>query len=68
MDENAARAIIDWFAGFGVSHGLMSDGPTHFDDETLRMVGKGLKTQNHFRLLSCPWSNDAVKRLGKKVV
>lgn len=27
--ENAATAIIEWCAAFGVPNGLMSDGPTH---------------------------------------
>lgn len=27
--ENAAMAIIEWCAAFGVPNGLVSDGPTH---------------------------------------
>ena len=52
--ENAAHAIIDWCAANGVPGGLMSDGPTHFKNETVRLVSKGLKTPHHFTLPYCP--------------
>lgn len=66
--ENAATAIIDWSAAFGVPKGLMSDGPTHFRNETLRLIAKGLKTTHHFTLPYSPWSNGAVERLGKEML
>lgn len=52
--ENATRAIIDWAGAFGVRKSLMSDGPTHFKNETIRMVAKGLKVPHHFTLPYCP--------------
>jgi transposase InsO family protein len=66
--ENAARAIIDWAAAFGAPKQLMSDWPTHFKNETLRLVSKGLKVPHHFTLTYCPWSNGAVERLGKELL
>lgn len=66
--ENAAHAIIDWCAAFGVPNGMMSDGPTHFKNETLRSVSKGLKVPHHFTLPYTPWSNGAVERLGKELL
>lgn len=66
--ENAASAIIDWAAAFGVPAALMSDGPTHFKNETLRLVSKGLRVPHHFTLPYCPWSNGAVERLGKELL
>lgn len=66
--ENATRAIIDWSAAFGVPNGLMSDGPTHFKNETVRRVAKGLKVPHHFTLPYTPWSNCAVERLGKELL
>jgi len=66
--KNAAQAIIDWSAAFGVPNGLMSDGPTHFRNETVRLVAKGLKVPHHFTLPYTPWSNGAVERLGKELL
>lgn len=66
--ENAAHAIIDWCAANGTPGGLMSDGPTHFKNETVRLVSKGLKTPHHFTLPYCPWSNGAVERLGRELL
>lgn len=65
---NASRAIIDWAAAFGVPNGLMSDGLTHFKNETVRMVSKGLKVPHHFTLPYSPWSNGGIERLGKELL
>ena len=66
--ENAATAIIDWCAAFSVPQELMSDGPTHFKNETLRIVAKGLKFPHNFTLPYTPQSSSAVERLGKKIL
>eukprot|EP00171_Calliarthron_tuberculosum_P003723 IDg3723t1 len=66
--EIAAHALVDWCAAFGVPKGLMSDGPTHFKNETLRLVTKTLRTPHHFTLPYCPWSNGAVERLGRELL
>lgn len=66
--ENAARAIIDWSAAFNVPKGLMSDGPTHFKNETIRLVCKGLRVPHHFTLPYSPWSNGGIERLGKELL
>lgn len=65
---NAARAIIDWCAALGVPNGLMSDGPTHFKNETVRLVAKGLRVPHHFTLPYTPWSNGGIERLGKEIL
>ena len=46
----------------------MSDGPTHFKNETVRAVTRGLKVPHHFTLPYTPWSNSAVERLGKEIL
>ena len=46
----------------------MSDGPTHFKNETVRLVTKNLKTPHHFMLPYCPWSNGDVARLGRELI
>lgn len=66
--ENSARAIIEWCAAFGVSNGMMSDGPTNFLNEIVRRVCKGLKAPHHFTLPYTPWSNGSIERLGKELL
>ena len=64
--ENASRAIIDCCAAFGVPKGLMSDGPTHFKNETVHKVSKGLKVPHHFTLPYTPWSKWDIFRVAKR--
>ena len=66
--ENAANEIIDWCAAFGVPQGLMSDGPTHFRNETMLLIAKGLRVPHHFTLPYTPWRYGTVERLGKELV
>lgn len=66
--ENAATAVIEWCSIFGVPKMLMSDGPTHFKNETLQLVWKGLKVPHHCTLAYCPWSDGAVERLGRELI
>lgn len=66
--DTAARAIIDWASAFGVPKSLMSDGPTHFKNEMVRLVAKGLKVPHHFTLPYSPWSNGSVERFGKELL
>lgn len=66
--EHAATAVIDWCAAFGPPSTLMSDGPTHFRNETMRQVAKGLKCKHHFTTAYCPWSNGGIERLGKEIL
>ena len=66
--EQAATAIIDWCAAFGVPKMLMSDGPTHFKNETLGRLAKSLRVPHHFTLPYSPWSNGGIERLGKELL
>lgn len=66
--ENAANSIIDWCAEFGSQKGLMSDGPTNFRNESLRLVSKGLNVPHHFTLAYTTLSNSSVERLGRELV
>lgn len=54
----SAHAILDWCAAFGTPYGLMLDGPTHFQNETVRLVTKGLRTPQNFFL--CPPAHGAM--------
>lgn len=60
--DSPTRAIIDWCAALGVPRSHMSDGPTHFKNETIQIVAKGLPVPHHFTLACMPWSNGAVER------
>lgn len=55
--ETAAKATIDWCGAFGVLKSHLSDGLIHFNNETLRIVPKGLKLPYHFTLPYWLWSN-----------
>lgn len=61
-------ALLDWSAAFGAPNGLMSDGPTHFKNETIRLLTEGLRTPHHFTQPYCPWSNGAIERQGKELL
>lgn len=66
--ETAANALLNCFAAFGVPTRLAYDRPTQFKNDTIRLLAKGLRTSNYFSLPYCPWSNEAVKRLEKKLL
>lgn len=66
--EQAASAIVDWCAAFGPPNSMMSDGPTHFRNETIRMLTKSLRAKHHFTTPYCPWSNGGIERLGKELL
>lgn len=38
--EKAVHDIIDWCVAFGDPNGFISDGPTNFKNETLRLLAK----------------------------
>lgn len=66
--ENVAHTIIYWSAAFAVLYFLLSDGPTHFRNQTVRLVTKALRIKHDFTLPYFAWSNDAVKRLAREVL
>lgn len=45
----------------------MSEGPTHFKHETIRLLSKELRVPHHFTLPYCLWSNGGIERLGKEL-
>lgn len=51
---NAANAITDWSAVLGVPSEIMSDDPTQFRNETVRLVSKDIQVPLHFTLRYCP--------------
>lgn len=65
---NAAASLVSWCTVFGPSKSFMSDEPTHFKNETIRLLAKSLSIKHHFTRPYSPWSNGAVERLGKKLL
>lgn len=66
--EKAGQALVEWCAAFEIPGGFMSDGPSHFKNETMRILCKSLRVPHHFTLPYCPWSNGAVERLGREII
>lgn len=64
--DTAVHALLDWSEAFDVPTQLISDGPTHFKNETLRPLAKLIRVPHHVMLPYCPRSNGAVGRLGKE--
>lgn len=46
----------------------MSDDPTHFKNETLRLVANGFRMPHYFTLPYKPWSNGRIEFLGKELL
>lgn len=49
-------------------HDLWYDCPTHFKNETVRQLTKGLRTHHHFTLPHCPLANGSIDRLVKGLI
>lgn len=60
------REIIAWCSALGVPSSLMSDGPTHFKNEKVRLVDRRLRVPPYFTFSFTPWSNSGIERLGKE--
>lgn len=58
--ETASNSLPDWSATFRAPLGLIFDGPTHFKNETLRLLSKGLRSPHNFTLPYCAWPNGGV--------
>jgi len=66
--QNAASAVLEWCTSFATPKALMSDGGSHFKNETVRELCKSLRVPHHFTLPYTPWSNGAVERTGKELL
>lgn len=68
LAENAAWAIMDRSATFGVPHSLMTDHLAHIKNEALRRVSEGLRVSHNLKLPYSPWGSCAVEHLGKELL
>lgn len=52
---------MDWFCTFSVVPQWVSDQGSHFKNELMKMLKERLRTNHHFTLPYCPWSNGTVE-------
>lgn len=52
--DQAAHALLDWCSAFGAPLSFMSESPTHFKNETLALLAKGLRSKYHFTAHTAP--------------
>lgn len=60
----SSKAIINCCADSGVPKMYMSDGPTHFKNDTMRGCRR-LNVPHSFTLPYFPWTSEVLERLGK---
>ena len=66
--KNASDGLFEWCTTFSTPKALMSDGGSHFRNDTVRLLTKALRVPHDFTLPYTSWSNGAVERLGREVL
>ena len=66
--EVAARNVLEWVSVLGTPEVFVSDGASHFKNETLKLVAAKLGASNRFSVAYSSWSNGTVERLNLEVV
>lgn len=59
--EAAAENLLRCFSVFGVVHRWVSDRGPHFRNEVIKNIRESTKSDHHFTLAYCPWSNGTVE-------
>jgi len=59
--ETTANSLIDWFAAFSPVPQWVSDRGSHFKNEIISILRDKFRSQHHFTLAYCPWSNGTVE-------
>lgn len=65
--KTTAKALIDWFAAFGIVRKWTSDRGSHFMNAVVQEVSKVLGTEHHFTTPYAPWANGGVERANKEL-
>lgn len=63
-----ADALISWFASFGVVSNWVSDRGSHFKNMLVKKLREELKSDHHFTLAYCPWSNGTVEVVCRELI
>lgn len=58
--DTTTEALLDWFCNFSVVPQCVSDLGLHFKNELMKLFQKRLRTNHHFTLPYCPWSNSTM--------
>jgi hypothetical protein len=66
--EGTARALLQWFALFGVVKSWVSDQGSHFLNEVVDRLRDLLGANHRFTTAYAPWSNGLVERVGNTLV
>jgi len=59
--EVTADYLIEWFSTFGVVNDWVSDRGSHFKNQLIEYLRDKVKSEHHFTLAYCPWSNGTVE-------
>jgi transposase InsO family protein len=65
---NVVRALLRWFAQFGVCTQWQTDGGSHFVNSVLSQLRGLLKCDHHITTPYAPWANGAVERQNAQVL
>ncbi len=59
--EVTATHLFEWFSSFGIVEQWVSDRGSHFANELISKLRAKVKSEHHFTLAYCPWSNGTVE-------
>ena len=66
--EHTAKALVDWFATFGVVLNWVSDRGSHFKNEVVERLREQNRASHRFTLAYAPWSNGTVEVVNREVL
>lgn len=65
--DTTAKALLDWFASFGIVHKWTSDRGSHFLNALVKKVSEVIGVDHHFTTPYAPWANGVVERANKEL-
>ena len=66
--EDAASALLSWFARYGIVHTWVSDQGAHFKNEVMDQLRRTLGAQHHFVTAYSPWANGTVEVVNRQLL
>lgn len=65
--DAVTRAMVDWFAAFGICTNWVSDRGSHFANDVMKRLAEAHGINHHFTLARAPWSNGMVERVNRNL-